>query len=117
MSCKWIKYKNQKILFQDYKGLNREEMLSTADKAFKIQNKCNEPIKTLIDIRKAYLSKEFMEKVKQIGRLSDDKIHKAAIIGIQGVKKVLFNAFNTIIGTKHFKAFNNEDEAKEYLIP
>lgn len=115
MPCRWVEYKDKKILYQDYRGLSKEEMLSTAEEAFKMTSEYNGNLIILIDIREAFLSEEFMNKVKEIGSKSKDKIQKTAIIGIQGIKKIIFNAFNAFIGTNNFKAFETEDAAKEYL--
>jgi hypothetical protein len=37
-------------------------------------------------------------------------------VGIDGLKKILFNAFNRCLEQQEFKAFDNAEDAKEYLI-
>ncbi|MBN2536351.1 MAG: STAS/SEC14 domain-containing protein [Spirochaetales bacterium] len=115
MPINWINYKGRKILHEDFKKLNKEEMIAVVDRAIELVNETDEDLYLLIDFTDTFISEEFFTKVKNMGVYYRDRIKKSAVLGISGIKKVLFTAFNALMGSKGFKAFKDETAAKNFL--
>ena len=47
--------------------------------------------------------------------MTGQKMTKIAVVGITGIKKIFLNVYNQFIGGKT-KAFETEEEAKEWLV-
>jgi hypothetical protein len=110
-----ISYKGKEILFTDFKGTKSEkEMIDILEKGAQILLKKGNPMLLLTDLTGAYVLPDFMKKAKELGKSTKSLTLKEAIVGIKGPKKTLLNLYNIFTGIAA-KAFNTEEEAKEYL--
>jgi len=115
MSASLITYQGRKILFVDYQGLKKnEEMLSTLHQAVGIADQSPEKLRTLIDITNSCENQEWMKESKRVGKEMREKAEKTAIVGVQGVRKVLQMGYNTAVGGK-VKSFTTKEAALAYL--
>jgi hypothetical protein len=116
MPVEWINYKGCQILYCDYRNMkNDDELLENLKKEAEIYEKTQSKILCLNDYRDAVLSKVFMDKITEVGKLNKGKTLKAAILGITGLKKILLIGYSKITG-EAIKPFDDEISAKEYLI-
>ena len=116
MPISWIDYKGKKILFIDMKGAKSEEMLTIIEEQKKIIDESSEPVLLLNDFRDTFASSEYMDRAKKYGKEQKDKIKKTALLGIQGIKKILVRTYIMFSNNENTKIFDNIEEAKEYLI-
>jgi len=116
MSVEWIDHKGKKILYIKYAGLTSEEKLDQIDKAVEIlsSTKSNSNL-TLTDIRETFIDQEFMDKSKIRGKVSKEFTKKAAILGVDGLRKIMLKTVNAFSGNPR-EPFNTMEEAKEWLI-
>ena len=78
------------------------------------KNPLREPT-VLISIEGAYLSTEFLKWAKvEIKELLEEKPCKTAMIGISGLKRIIFNGYVRFTGSKA-KAFATQEQAEAYL--
>lgn len=117
MSVSYIDYKGKKILFADYtKCKDIQEMLIVLEETKKEYEKSSQMILILDDFRGNSGSSEFMQRAKQLGKeIFDKKTTKAAALGVTGIKKILLNAYNTLVKNK-LVPFDTKEEALEYLV-
>lgn len=116
MPVQWIDYKGFQILYSDYRGLKTEEqMLENLKKEAEIYQKTTFKILSLNDYRDTVVSKAFMDKITELGKQHKGRTQKAAVIGISGMKSILFNGYAKLTG-EPARCFDNEMSAKEYLI-
>ncbi|MFN8672327.1 MAG: hypothetical protein U0457_09670 [Candidatus Sericytochromatia bacterium] len=118
MPISWIEYKNKKIVYSDYRNQKGEEAIKTLyeERDFFLKLKDGDKVLVLSDFRGAYGSNEFMEISKKLGKeVFAPKTIKSAILGIEGVKKVLLKAYVFFTG-ENLKPFDSEELAKEWLI-
>jgi hypothetical protein len=116
MPVQWIEYKGKKILYADYRGLKSEDlMLQNLKAEGEIYKSTSFNILSLADFRDTYISKDFMEKIKQLGKEHKGRTAKAAVLGITGIKNIFINVYTAFTG-ESLKCFNDELSAKEYLI-
>lgn len=112
---KLINYKEKEILYVDYRGMAKDDILKTMDEATEFALKENRPLLRLSDMTGVFAVKEIVEKAKESGKITNHLTIKRAAVGITGAKKVLFNAFNRVSGN-HSRAFDSVDDAKEWLV-
>lgn len=112
-----INYKGKEILYLDQRGLNGDDLLKGCKNADQfIKNYQKDTALTLANFTDTTASQEVMNYLKSEESVNiNKKVVKAAVVGITGIKKILLNAYNTVTGGK-YKAFETEEEAKEYLV-
>jgi len=116
MPVQWIDYKGKRILYADYRNLKSEDlMLQNLKAEGDVYRNSSMGILSLNDYRDTYISKDFMEKIKELGKVHKGRTTKAAVLGITGIKQIFFNVYSAFTG-EHVKCFSDEISAKEYLV-
>lgn len=58
-----------------------------------------------------------MSRLKELGNTVFKKHMKcSAVLGISGLKKILFDGYNRATGSTNVKAFNSREEALDWLV-
>lgn len=112
---KLINYKGKEILYVDYSGMQKDEILKVMDEATIFALEQNKPMLRLSNMTGVFAVKEVVEKAKESGKATNHLTIKRAAVGITGAKKVLFNAYNRFSGNDT-RAFDTVDDAKEWLV-
>ena len=114
----WIEAKGKKILYIDYSGLKtNEELLAVLDEHVKAAIGSQTKYLSILNFKDASASNEFMDQVKKAGKeVLEEKTERSAVLGITGLKSVLFQAYLKFSGAKTTRAFNTEEEAIAYLV-
>ena len=116
MPVKYIQYKGKTILYCDFSNLIGDEAIAVLDEEAKAMETWTEKGLVLSDFRNGKASTGFMSHAKKLGKeVFAPMTHKAAAVGISGVKTVLLQAYNTFSKDK-LVPFATEEEAKEWLI-
>ncbi len=111
----WITYKGKKILYSDYRGMNNEQMMAQLrEEANMIMNEPGK-ILNLSNFEGTVVTPEFMKLANELGKTTEKKIEKSAVVGVTGIKAVLLNTYNMVTGG-NLRAFKDEESAKEFLI-
>jgi len=116
MSAEWITHKGKRILYIKYSGLSASEQLDQIRQATQIlvETKSNDNL-TLTDVVGTHVNQDFIDLAKEQGKISRPYTKKAAIIGIEGVRKILLRAVNRVSGNVR-EPFPTMEEAKEWLV-
>jgi len=116
MSIEWINHKGKKILYIDYAGLSSKEELEQIEKATKTLVETNDKNNlTLTNLVNAKVDQEFVDMSKVKGKISGQYTKKAAVVGVEGVRKVLLRAVNAFSGNPR-EPFSTKEEALEWLV-
>lgn len=92
-------------------------MLDILEADIKVGFHSTEPIYSLVNFTKAYISNDYMTKVKEINKDRPEVVKKIALIGIDStVKKLLLKGYLMVTRDKIVKVFDNAIEAKDWLI-
>lgn len=110
-----ISHKGKEILYVDYQGMSKEEILRTMDDATEFALNENRPLLRLSNMTDVFGVKDIVDKAKESGKKTNHLTIKRAAVGITGAKKVLFNAFNRVTGN-NARAFDTVENAKEWLV-
>lgn len=112
----FITYGGKRIFYTDYRGLETDEEIEAfIDEIVRFQLRVNRPSLQLTNIEGAYFTPQIMKRVEKAMGEVNHLIIKDAIVGVRGIKRVLFQFYNTVIGGKA-RAFKTEEEAKEWLV-
>ncbi len=114
---KWIEAKGKRILYSDYTGLKTtEELFEVVDEGLKKANMTTGKYLAMHNFSNTTLSNEFTERLNKAGKELDGRIDKRAVIGMTGLKSILFQGFLRVTGNKTTKACDTEEEAIAYLV-
>ena len=115
--CSIINYKGQDIVYADHRKLNGSDLLENLKKANKILGDYKgDKLLLLADFNETVVDNDIMEYLRSDETKEVNKrVTKTAVLGIAGIKKIFLNSFNIITGNKA-RAFDNEIDAKEYLV-
>jgi hypothetical protein len=114
-AVKKITYKGKEIIYFDFRECAEEEMIQLLDQGQEMIVHDNHKTLRLTNLHRAYATNTFMARANAFGKATKHLTQKAALVGITGAKKVLFKAYNFLIG-EAARAFDTEEEAKEWLI-
>lgn len=117
MTISWIEYKGRKILKTVYTGHTHQENVKLLEEQGEFERR-DPNLLILSDYRGTHASQEYMEKVKAYGKefRGGPTQVKNAVIGIDGLKRVLLDGYLRFTGDKNTKSFNSEEEALEWLV-
>ncbi|MCD4814262.1 STAS/SEC14 domain-containing protein [bacterium] len=111
-----MEYNGKKIMDNDLSGLLPEKFINKMNKfenAVISQNDRN--LLVLSDIENAQFSPASMIVLKKIAGTTAPYIKKYAIVGVKGIKKILFKAVQ-VVSTTSLEAFDSLEEAKKWLV-
>ena len=112
----WIEHEGKAILYEDYTNLQGPEIADLVPLITQITLEENyKDILLLLDLRNSFANKDATDAFGESGKISKSLLKKTAALGITGLKKILLNAVNRISSVEA-RAFNSEEEAKEWLI-
>lgn len=114
---RWIEHKGKKIIYHDLSNLHTDEAIKVLRQFEQLvmENKDNPELVSLTDFTDALIFGDAFDEVKRIAKLVRPILKKRAVIGITGVKKVLYKAANIFASGAPSKMFNTMEEAKDYL--
>ncbi len=116
MFVQWNQYKGKELCILDYNNIPQNEIISFARQATQdILNSGKSDLRYLVNMDGVIGSKDVLAVLKEEGKRTEHITTKMAVLGIDGIKKVLFSAYNRFTGGKS-KIFHDETSAKEWLI-
>ncbi|MDD5311999.1 MAG: hypothetical protein PHO26_03050 [Dehalococcoidia bacterium] len=117
---KWMETRGKKVLYIDYRGLvglkGEAEANAVWEESQRILKMSPTKVLMMTNFNEAHGSKEFMDRINKEGKETKDKVEKSALLGITGVKSILFSAYVRFTGQNNLKSFDTEEAAIEYLV-
>ena len=115
---RWIEHRGKKIIYQDLSKLHTDEAIEVLKQYEQLvmENKDNPELLSLTNFTDALIFGDAFDEVKRVAKLVRPILKKRAVIGIAGVKKVLYNAANIFASGTPSKMCNTMEEAKDYLV-
>lgn len=115
MNSTWIDYKGKKILYTVYSKQSSAQMIESLKEQVEIVKQQNGKVLILDDFRDSFASQEFYDLAKDLGKnILAQKTRKNAILGVEGVKKLLLQGYNLFAGQK-IEPFDTKEQALDYL--
>ena len=117
MSVKQIEHKGKKIIYVDYRGLTKnEQYIQNIDETIQVMKGTKPPILMISNFEGVSVGNEFMTRVKEWGKEHQAIMGRQAVLGVTGLKSILFQGYLTFTGEKNMKAFDSEAEALEWVV-
>ncbi|MBN1591422.1 MAG: hypothetical protein JW888_18055 [Pirellulales bacterium] len=121
MKSRWITYGDKRILYCDYTHFalsDFDELKAELDTVVALL--LQEPEKSVLaltDIRGSIASRPVIAMFKRAATVTAKHVRKQAVVGVTGLKKVLFDAV-VYVSRQPAKAFGDleEEEAKDWLV-
>ena len=89
-----VQHNGKTVLISDFSGLMGDELMATMEKAIERDKAAPPNSRLLVDITGCRISKSIGDKAVEMGHEADRLKFKQAIVGVTGVQKVIFMAFN-----------------------
>ena len=118
MKSRWITHKGKTILYCDYSNLKDDVAAVEAEDRAVRAEVVKQPLDSvleLVDVRSTVGSRETVAILKESAKVAKPHLRKVAVIGVQGVVKVLASAVSQVSGLG-LTLFATEEEAKEWFV-
>ena len=113
---KFIRHQEKDILFLDFSNTAADEVLKIIEDAKRvIGTKPKNSLLTLTDVTNARFSEEVGNGMKQFTAYNKPYVKAAAVVGIAGLKKVIFGAVMAF-SKRNIETFDDVEQAKRWLI-
>lgn len=111
-----IEHRGKKILYANHQNCTPDEITQQIKQSEEVILKMNNPdLLLMVDVRNCEVSEETVEQFKETGKKIKNFRSRTAVLGITGVRKLILISVNKLAGLEA-KAFENENEAKDWLI-
>jgi hypothetical protein len=113
---KWLDHNGKKILYNDYRNLAGDEMLTPIEEMSReVASLGEKELLLLIDFRNSFANKANVEALRKAGERNKHLYKKTAVLGITGIKKIFLEMVNKLTSIAA-KPFNSEEDAKNWLV-
>jgi len=113
---RFIQYEGKKILHLDFSRCKADEILNTITKAKKvIATHPERSLLTLTDVTDARFSDAVAQEMKAFTAHNRPYVRAAAVVGVTGLKRIIFEAVIAFSGRK-ISTFDSIEKAKQWLI-
>lgn len=112
---RFIEHKGKQILHLNFASAKAGEVLATIEKAKTVI--AAQPLNSLLtlsDVTDGTLNREVSDALKNFTHHNKPFVKAAAVIGISGLKQIIFNAVLKFSG-RHIAALDSFEEAKDWL--
>ena len=111
----FIDHKDKRIIFFDFSKADTDEFLSRCEEAKKAVKAEGKPLLYLVDVSGAPLNNLTKDAIKALAVHNNDYSIATAVIGVTGLKQVIFNTVRMVI-KRNMQLFDNHDDASDWLI-
>ena len=111
----FIEYKAKKILHLDFTGRKVAELPQAIQTAKTLVGKeAQGSVRTLTDVTDMEVTKETSAVMRDLTTFNKPYVVAAAVVGVTGLKKVIYNAIVAISG-RNMQTFDTIEMAKDWL--
>jgi len=113
---KFISHDSKEILFLDFSGCRPDEAFPVIDHAKKaIRTRPQGSVLTLTDVTDMRFDDKLTASMKEFTTHNKPYVKAAAVIGVHGLKKIIFEAV-MLFSKRKLHAFDSMDQAKTWLV-
>lgn len=113
---RFITHEGKQVLLVDYTNCTRQTLLDILKERERIvMAQPKGSVLMLFDSTGAQFSKEVVEEIKKVAVRERDRVKRAAVVGMEGVPKVLFEAVRTF-AVRDYHPFPTREAALDWLV-
>ena len=111
------KHQGSMVLSLNFANLEIDEAYEVINySAGIIENMPKNSLYTLTNITDTNYNQELVGALKKFAQKNKPHVIAGAVIGVEGIKKTVFNTLLKVSGRNNMRMFNNEDDALEWLV-
>jgi hypothetical protein len=117
MGVSWINYNGKRLLFVDYDGAkNENDLLKILYEEVDILKKESQRQLILVNVGNSYSTEKYRQEVQRLtSEVVKHKIEKSAIVGMVGLKRVIFGTMIKL-SNGHVRLFDSLEDAKKWMV-
>ena len=113
---KFIKHNGKEILLLDFSGCSAIEVLPVIEESKKaIRTRPEGSVLTLTNVTDMRFNEDVASRMKEFTAHNKPYVRTAAVVGVAGIKKIIFGAVE-MFSRRKLHVFDNINEAKEWLV-
>ena len=113
---RFLTHQGKQVLLVDYSGCTRQTLLDILKERERIvMAQPPGSVLLLVDATGAQFSKDTIEEIKIVAVRERDRVRRAAMVGSEGVPKVLVDAVRTF-SARDYRAFPSREAALDWLV-
>lgn len=113
---KFLKHNGKEILLLNFAECKADEVLYTIEEAKKIiRTRPENSLLTLSDVTNARFNEDVSARMKEFTTHNKPYIKASAVVGITGVKKIIFEAV-MLFSKRKLHSFETLEQAKDWLV-
>ncbi len=113
--CTFITHNGKELLFVDFSNCKPGDVFLIIDEAKKnIRSRPENSILTLTDVTNLRFDDRVSEQMKEFTAHNRPYVKAAAVVGVEGVKKIILNAV-MLFSKRKFHTFDTIESAKNWL--
>jgi len=118
MSVTWLEHRGKRILFSDYRGCKSSDaMIKVLYEELDILSKEEGKVLVMAHYDNSNPTGEYFHTVKKFGKeILKHKTEKTATLGINGMKRLLFNTYISWTGDYNVRLFKDQESAIDWLV-
>lgn len=110
------KHNDKMIIFFDFSGCNEQEFLETLEHARNVVRKLKKDVLlTLVDVTNTESNDRTNKAIKEFAAENKPYVKAGAVVGVFGIKKIVYQLVMKFTGRNNLKLFNTVKEAKDWL--
>lgn len=116
-SCEWLQHKGKKILYMKIASQSTEELQDRIESIKPVVAK--EPPHSILcvcDVINGKFNPEMTQMLKEFTKYNEPYIKMTALIGVEGLKKVIYNAVLMFNKRKNLVLKDTKQQALDWLI-
>lgn len=115
-SVNWIEHKGKRILYMNYAYSKYDEVAKAIEETKMLVVK-EPPVSVLgiVDVRESPFNREISAALKDLAEHNKPYIKMSVVVGVEGIKRVIYNGVIKFTGRKNLLLKDTLDEAKEFL--
>ena len=113
----WIQYKNKRILYMNIIAREKEvlrEKIATIEPI--VEKEPHKSILCISDVTGGVANAEITQMLKNFTKHNEPYIKMTAVIGVEGIKNIIFRGVLMFTGRKNLVLKNSKQEALDWLV-
>jgi hypothetical protein len=111
-----VPHKSKQIVYLDFTGCKVADLLPIIEEAKRvIASQPKESALILTNVTDTEISKDTSALMKDFTTHNKPYVKASAVIGVEGLKKIIYNAVQAVSG-RHISSFSTLEQAKDWLV-
>ena len=116
MGAEWIEHKGKKILYTNIASQKTEELLDIVDRLRQvIEREPPNSVLCICDVTDGKTNPQMIQALKEFAVYIDPYMKTIVLLGIEGLKTILFNSVLMFTRSKKIFLKNSKEEALDWL--